>query len=107
MKVTVIPIEIGTLGTVTKGLVKGLEDLEIRGRVETIQTTALLISTRILRRILEICCHSDSSERPSAYVEVKISQGVIIIIIIKPKGCEKKDKNLELSKANSTLVEEP
>ena len=28
--------------TVTKGLVQGLEDLEITGRVETIQTTALL-----------------------------------------------------------------
>ena len=34
MKVTVIPILIGALGTVTKGLVKELEDLEIRGRVE-------------------------------------------------------------------------
>ena len=36
MKVTVIPIVIGALGTVTKGLLKRLEDLEIRGRVETI-----------------------------------------------------------------------
>ena len=36
MKVTVIPIEIGALGTITKGLIQGLEDLEIRGRVETI-----------------------------------------------------------------------
>ena len=42
MKVTVIPIVIGALGTVTKRLVKELEVLEIRGRVETIQTTALL-----------------------------------------------------------------
>ena len=42
-KVTAIPIEIGALGTVTKGLVTELEDWEIRGRVETIQTTALLI----------------------------------------------------------------
>ena len=42
MKVTIIPIVIGDLGTVTKGFVKGQEDLEIRGRVETIQTTALL-----------------------------------------------------------------
>ena len=40
MKVAVIPIVIGALGTVTKGLLKGLEDLEIRGRVETIQTIA-------------------------------------------------------------------
>ena len=36
-----------------KGLVKRLEDLEIRGQVETIQTTALLRSSRILRRVLE------------------------------------------------------
>ena len=42
MKVTVTPIVVGVLGTVTKGLVKGLKDLEIRRWVETIQTTALL-----------------------------------------------------------------
>ena len=53
MKVTIIPIAIGTFGTVTKGLLKGLEDLEIGGRVETIQTTALLKTVRILRRVLE------------------------------------------------------
>ena len=40
MKVMVTPIVIGALGTVTKGLVEGLDYLEIRGRVETIQTTA-------------------------------------------------------------------
>ena len=48
MKVTVIPIVIGTLGTILKGLVNGLENLEIRKQVETIQTTALLRSARIL-----------------------------------------------------------
>ena len=31
MNVTVIPIVIDALGTVTKGLLQGLEDLEIRG----------------------------------------------------------------------------
>ena len=62
MKVTVIPITIVGLRTVTKGLVQGLNDLEIRGRVETIQTTALWRSARILRRVQKICCHSDSSE---------------------------------------------
>ena len=36
MKVAIIPIVIGAFGTVTKGLLKGLEDLEIRGRAETI-----------------------------------------------------------------------
>ena len=53
MKVTNIPIVIGALGTVTKGLAQELEDLEIMGRVETVQTTALLRSARILRRVLE------------------------------------------------------
>ena len=53
IKVTVITIVIGALGTVTKGLVQGMEDLEIRRRVETIQPTALLSSARILRRVLE------------------------------------------------------
>ena len=53
MNVTVILIVIHVLGTVTKGLVQGLEDLEIRGRVETIQATTFLRSDRILRRVLE------------------------------------------------------
>ena len=53
MQVTIIPIVIGTFGTVTKGLLKGLEDLEVGGRVETIQTTALLRMVRILRIVLE------------------------------------------------------
>ena len=53
MLVTIIPIVIGAFGTVTKGLLKGLEDLEIGGRVETILTTTLLITARILRRVLE------------------------------------------------------
>ena len=49
----VIPILNGALGTVLKGLIKGQEELEIRGQVETIQATALLGSARILRRVLE------------------------------------------------------
>ena len=53
MKVTIVPIMIGVLGTITKGLLKGLEELEVGGRVETIQTTALLRTARILRRVLE------------------------------------------------------
>ena len=53
IKLTVIPIVVGTHGKIPKGLVGGLEDLEIRGQVETTQTTALLRSTGILRRVLE------------------------------------------------------
>ena len=44
MKVTIIPIVIGAFGTVTKGLLKGLEDLE---------DLALLKMARTLRRVLE------------------------------------------------------
>ena len=47
----ILPITIDALDTVTKRLIKGLEDLEIRGRVETIQTTALLKSASIMRSL--------------------------------------------------------
>ena len=56
-KVIVIPIVIGSLGTILKGLVRGLNELEIRRRTETIQTTALLRSTRILRSVLKTWGH--------------------------------------------------
>ena len=53
MKVIVIAISIGVPGTIPKGLVKGLEDLEIRGQEKAIQITELIRCARILRRILE------------------------------------------------------
>ena len=53
MQVTIILILIGAFGTVSKGLLKGLEDLEVGGRAETIQTTTLLRTARILRKVLE------------------------------------------------------
>ena len=53
LKVMFISIVIGALTTVTEGLIKASEDLEMRGRLETTRTTALLISARILRRVLE------------------------------------------------------
>ena len=53
MHVTIIPIVTGAFGRVTKGLQEELEDLEVGGRVEIMQTTALLRTARILRRVLE------------------------------------------------------
>ena len=53
MKVAIVPIVIGAFGKVTKGLLKVLEDLEVGGQVETIQTTALLKTARIPRRVQE------------------------------------------------------
>ena len=43
---------IGALGTVPKGLDKRLEELEIRGRIETVQTTILRRLARIFCRVL-------------------------------------------------------
>ena len=74
MKVTIIPIEIGALGTVTKGLVQGLEDLEIGGRGETIQMTAFFDRPEYWEaswRLEETCCLSNPSEKPSANAGVK------------------------------------
>ena len=53
MKVTIIPTVIGAFSTETKGLFKGIKHLEVGGRVETIQTTALLRTARIMWRVLE------------------------------------------------------
>ena len=53
MKVTIVPIVIGAFGTRIKGLLKGMVDLDVGGRVETIQMTALLRTARILRRVME------------------------------------------------------
>ena len=76
MKVIIIPIVIGAFGTLTKGLLKGLEDLEVGGRVETIQTTALLKTARILRRVLETwgdLLSLNLQWKPSANTDVKNS----------------------------------
>ncbi len=64
---TVIPIVIGAFGTVTKCLVQGLEDVEIKGRRETTQNYG----------IAEIGQNSEMSPRnlkPSANVDAKNSQ---------------------------------
>ena len=54
---------------VTKELVKGIIDLEIRGWVETIQTT------KESWGLEETCYHSNFSERPPAHTYEKNSQG--------------------------------
>ena len=54
LKVTVILITVGALGKVTRGLVKRMGELEIRRSLKTIQNTALLRSSPIDGRVLEI-----------------------------------------------------
>ena len=53
MNVTMIPIVLEVLRKTPKGLSMGLEDLKVRGQVETTQTTALIKLARILRRVQE------------------------------------------------------
>ena len=54
LRVKVIPVVFGALETVSRSQEKGLEELEISGRIKTIQIIALLRLDRILRRVLEI-----------------------------------------------------
>ena len=71
---------------VTKGLIKGLEALEIKkNRVDAILTTELLWSDRILRRVLETWGHFlslKSSANSRAKNTRKSKKKIIIIIII-------------------------
>ena len=50
VRVTVILAVVDAIGTITRGLERKKEELEIR-RIETIQTSALLESARIPRRV--------------------------------------------------------
>ena len=75
----VILIVISALGTVTKELVKGLEDLEIRGNWRQSKLQHWWDQLEYWEeswRLEENCCHSDSSEKPSDNADVKNSQGV-------------------------------
>ena len=53
MKVTVIPIIVGTLETISKNLEKRFKEQKIRERIEIIPSTVLVKSVWILRKVLE------------------------------------------------------
>ena len=69
--VTIIPIMIGAFGTVTKILLKGLEDLEFGCRVEHFWRWPKYWEESWW--LEETFYHSISSERPSAIGDVKNS----------------------------------
>ena len=54
VQVKVVPIVIGGLGTMPKGLEKHLESLGIRISAGLLQKTALLGTARIVRKVLEM-----------------------------------------------------
>ena len=86
MQVTIV---IGAFGTVTKGLLQGMEDLEVGGRVETIQTTVLLKTAWILRRVLETWGDLLSLKHQWKTISVSSCEKTIIIIIISGTQCFK------------------
>ena len=56
MKVMVIPIVVGVFGTVPKGFEYKLEEEEIIGRIETLQTWQSLGCSENFLRHAEVCC---------------------------------------------------
>ena len=58
MKMTMMPIVVSALGTVSKDLEKGLEKSEKTRSIETISLNSQNNTGE------KTCCHSDSCERP-------------------------------------------
>ena len=50
-RVTVVPVIIGTLGTVSKDIEKWLAEIGVTCRLESLQTACLLCTARILRKV--------------------------------------------------------
>ena len=76
MKVTIILIVIGAFGTITKGLLKGLELADEWRPSKPLHYCERPEYWEESWRLEETCCHSNSSERPSANTDEKNSEGV-------------------------------
>ena len=74
MKVMIIPIVIGALGTVTTGLLQELENLDEWRPSKLLHYWDRPEYWEESLRLEETCCHSNSSEKPSANAGVKNSQ---------------------------------
>ena len=76
MKVTIIPIVIGAFGTVTKGLLKGLEDWKLAAGWRPSKQQHYWKRPEYWEeswRLEETWCHSVSCERSSDVADVKNS----------------------------------
>ena len=83
MKVTIIPVVIGALGTVTKGLKRDWRAWKWQGKWRLSKLQHYWDQPEYREeswRLEETCCHSNSSERPPAGVK-----NTTIIIIMKRK----------------------
>ena len=87
MSVTVILIAVGVDGTVSQGLERRLEEFEIRGKVETIQTTAFLRSARINRTILTRKKLNNDNDITHKMFTVRVSQSVCVCVCARARAC--------------------
>ena len=83
MKLTVISIVSGALGTISEGLLKGMEDLKIRRQEETIQTTALSRSVRIAGDLRKLAVTPTPGKNHITNAGVKNYQRSKMIIVIR------------------------
>ena len=68
LKMSIVPIVIGALGTIPKSLEKHLKELNVEVNISQMQTTVLLNSARIVRKVWsskESCCYWSSRKNPS------------------------------------------
>ena len=60
MKTVVIPVVVGALGTVKKGMVENIKKVSERANMTEIQKICMLGSARILRKVLSVSLHGSS-----------------------------------------------
>ena len=81
-----MPVVVGAIGTIPRGLVKGPEDLEIRGRVETIQITFVIKigqnTEKSLGDLRRLTVTQTRVKKPLTNARVENSKRSMIIIII-------------------------
>ena len=88
MRVTVIPVVTGVLGTVPKSLERGLEKFEIWGQSRQSKLQHCWERPEYWEeswRLEEICCHSDITESPSTNADVRNSKVIIYIYKVQDK----------------------
>ena len=100
MKVTVIPIVIGALGEITKGLIQGLQDLEIRGQKDTLLTTHIIEIGQNTKK-----CPSDLRRLAVAHTPLDHHQQMMLW---KPfKGAKITKKKTKKKKTKTKIKEKP
>ena len=78
-KVYIIPIIIGALGMVTNNIVKYLEKIDLKPRLEPLQKACLLVIARIIRNVLDYDQQDVVLERQACDLSSQATGGGLII----------------------------